>query len=245
MSNSIKIFNFNARNTLPKLDELSALCSALLCSWSWSCLHCGILIGCLLTFPILILLCPIITYYSIVIVTVMVVVLLPMLNLILILLGPNLKNFPLHHDHHCSYQTFVPLPTLPWTNRSFINQFTIRNSISSSAKRTGSPSLWAKYCSYHKKTLAYLRHRKSKFFSIYPPLPHYVFFSLLLNIFTKPVSIPSLIRNGSPVTSSSCKADVLNQYFSSCFYKSAALLSLWLIIPLFHYKTTLWIFSTT
>ena len=61
------------------------------------------------------------------------------------------------------------------------------------------------------------------FFSLYP-LPHLPCFSgLLSNTFA--LSIPSLFHNRSPVTKPSSKADVLNQYFSSCFNNSTAPLS--------------------
>ena len=49
---------------------------------------------------------------------------------------------------------------LPWINHTFLNHVKIRNSIFSSAKRSGSPSLWTKYRSYHNKTLAYPRYLK-------------------------------------------------------------------------------------
>ena len=72
-----------------------------------------------------------------------------------------------------------------------------------------------------------------------------VFWSAVKHIHSKSVSIPSLIHNSSPITSSSPKADVLNQYFSSCFNKSMPLYLLCLIIPIPHYKTTIQIFSAT
>ena len=70
--------------------------------------------------------------------------------------------------------------SLPWINCSFLNHIKIRNSIFSSAKRTGSPSLWAKYRSYRNKGLAYLRHVKSKFFYILLTSPLHSLFVLLL-----------------------------------------------------------------
>ena len=80
-----------------------------------------------------------------------------------------------------------------------------------------------KYHSYHNESLTYFIYLKSKFFSLYP-LPHLQCFSgLLSNTFA--LSIPSLFHNGSPVTKPSSKADVLNQYFSSCFNNSTAPLS--------------------
>ena len=98
-----------------------------------------------------------------------------------------------------------------------------RNSTFSFAKRSGSPSLWAKYHSYHNKTLAYLRHLKSKFFYNLLTSPSLrSFWSAVKCICSKPVSIPSLIYNGSPVTSSYSKEDVLSQYFSFCFNMSTA-----------------------
>ena len=131
-----------------------------------------------------------------------------------------------------------------WVNHSFINQVKIKNSIFSSAKRTDSPSLWAKYHSYCNKTIAYLRHLKFKFFHnlLTSPSPQ-SFWSAVKCIHSKHVSIPSIIHNGSPVTSSSSKANVLNQYFSSCFNRSTALYLLWLIVLILHYKTTIQIFS--
>ena len=119
----------------------------------------------------------------------------------------------------------VYLPTnssLPWINHSFLNHVKKRNSIFSSVKRTGSLSFWAKYHSYHNKTLAYIRHLKFKVFHnlLTSPSPR-SFWSAVTCIHSKPVSIPSLIYNGSPLTSSSSK-DILNQYFSSWFNKSTA-----------------------
>ena len=119
-----------------------------------------------------------------------------------------------------------------------------RNSTFSFAKRFGSPSLWAKYHFYHNKTLAYLRHLKSKFFyNLLTSSSLRSFWSAVKCIHSKPVSIPSLIYNGSPVTSSSSK-DVLNQYFSPLVSThQLPLYLLLLIIPLLHYMTTLQIFS--
>ena len=118
-----------------------------------------------------------------------------------------------------------PLPTLylPWINRSSFNHVKIRNSIFSSAKRSGSPFLWAKYGFYHNKTLAYfIRHLKSKFFQNLLISPSPRSFGFLLNAFTLNLSPSPLIHNGSPITSSSSTADVLNQFFCSCFNTSTA-----------------------
>ena len=54
------------------------------------------------------------------------------------------------------------------------------------------------------------------------PWIHCLFLLAFVRTFSK-TSIPSLIHIGSPVTSSSFKADVLNQYFS-CFNRSSVLL---------------------
>ena len=91
--------------------------------------------------------------------------------------------------------------------------------------------------------LTYLRDLKSKFFhNLFTSLSLWSFWSAVKRIHSKPGSIPSLIYNGSPVTSPSSQADVLNQYFSSCFNKSTAPIS---PLPILHYKTSLQIFSTT
>ena len=57
--------------------------------------------------------------------------------------------------------------------------------------------------------------------------------------------IPSLIHNGFPVASFASKADALNQFFSSCFNKSAVPLPSLTHSPILHYKTTIQIFSVT
>ena len=72
----------------------------------------------------------------------------------------------------------------PWINCSFLNHVKKINSIFSSAKRSGSPSLWAKYHSYRNKTLAYLRHLKTKFFQnlLTSPLPRSFWSAFALNL---------------------------------------------------------------
>ena len=110
------------------------------------------------------------------------------------------------------------ISSLPWINHSYLKCVKTRNSLFISAKKGGSPRLWAKYKSYRNETLAYLRQLKSKFFqSLSTSSSPRSFWSAVERVRSKSISIPSLIQDGSAVTSSSDKANVLNQYFSSCF----------------------------
>ena len=128
------------------------------------------------------------------------------LCMIVILLGSFLKKLssaswpPLFLANMC-----IPLPTLLFLG-SIAPPSQDKNSIFSSAKRTGSPSHWAKYHSYCNKTLTYLKDLKSKFFhNLFTSPSPWSFWSAVKRINSKPGSIPFLIHNGSPVTHSLLK----------------------------------------
>ena len=108
--------------------------------------------------------------------------------------------------------------SIPWINHSYLKRVKTRNSLFISAKKGGSPRLWAKYKSYRNETLAYLRQLKSEFFqSLSTSSSPLSFWSAVKCVCSKSISILSLIQGSSVVTSPSDKANVLNQYFSSCF----------------------------
>ena len=119
-----------------------------------------------------------------------------------------------------------PRFSVPWTNGSLLSHIKFRNSLYCSAKRTGSQSLWSYYRYFRNKTLSLLRSLKCRFFQSLSVSPNSrSFWSYVNKTRKKPVSVPTLLFNGISASTPQAKADVLNEYFSSCFNKSCTPLS--------------------
>lgn len=119
-----------------------------------------------------------------------------------------------------------PCFSIPWINGSLLSHIKFRNSLYRSAKRTRSLSLWSYYRYFRNKTLSLLRSFKCRFFQSLPVSPNsHSFWSTVNKIHKKPVSVPTLLFNGISASTPQAKADVLNEYFSSCFNKSCTPLS--------------------
>ena len=81
-----------------------------------------------------------------------------------------------------------------------------------------------KYYTYCQESL--LRSLKSRFFQSLSVSPNSrSFWSAVNKIRKKPVSVQTLLYNGISASTPQAKADVLNEYFSSCFNKSCTPLS--------------------
>ena len=119
-----------------------------------------------------------------------------------------------------------PRFSVPWINGSLLSHIKFRNSLYHSAKHTGSLSLWSYYRYFRNQTLSLLRSLKSRFFQSLSVSPNSrSFWSAVNKIRKKPVSVPTLLYNGISTSTPQAKADVLNEYFSSCFNKSCTPLS--------------------
>ena len=119
-----------------------------------------------------------------------------------------------------------PRFSVPWINDSLLSHIKFRNSLYRSAKRTGPLSLWSYYRYFRNQTLSLLRSLKSRFFQSLSVSPNSrSFWSAINKIRKKPVSVPTLLCNGISASTPQAKADVLNEYFSSCFNKSCTPLS--------------------
>ena len=115
----------------------------------------------------------------------------------------------------------------PWITRSFLSRIKHRNSLFKRAKLTNSPLLWSAYRSYRNKSLSYCRSLKAKFFRRLASSPNSRhFWSSVKKLRKKKSSIPPLIsRSGGLLLSDCSKANLLNEFFSSCFNTSSPPLS--------------------
>ena len=106
-------------------------------------------------------------------------------------------------------------------SRSLLSCFRRRNLLYKRAKSTNSPHDWSIYRSFRNSTLARLRSLKFKFFHSLSssPTPRH-FWSSVKKLRKKATSIPPLFDNNSFVHSDLPKANLLNQFFSTCFNSS-------------------------
>ena len=117
-------------------------------------------------------------------------------------------------------------PYPPWITRSFLSRIKKRNSLFQHAKLSNSPLAWSAYRSFRNSTLSYLRSLKAKFFARLSSSPTArQFWSFVKKLRKSSSSIPPLSDSGSLVYSDSSKANLLNDFFCSCFNSSCPVLS--------------------
>ena len=113
----------------------------------------------------------------------------------------------------------------PWINRSFLSRIRYRNFLFKRAKLPNSPLDWSAFRFFRNKSLSYCRSLKIKFSNRLlssPDSSH--FWSTLKKFRKKNSSIPPLLsRSGCLVHSDLSKANLLNEFFSSCFNTSSPL----------------------
>ena len=115
-----------------------------------------------------------------------------------------------------------PCPSCPWISHSILSHIKCRNRLFSFACSSGSSSPWGAYRYCRNRTLSLIRLAKHRFFS---RLSHSSnpkrFWNSIKLLRKKPSSIPTLIHDGQPVTSSQLQANIFCNFFSSCFNTSA------------------------
>ena len=112
-------------------------------------------------------------------------------------------------------------PHPPWITRSFLSRIKRRNLLYKRAKSSNSPALWSSYRSFRNATLSYLRSLKAKFFRRLSSSPNSrSFWSSIKKLRKKSSSIPPLSFSGDLFHSDASKANLLNDFFSSCFNPS-------------------------
>ena len=111
----------------------------------------------------------------------------------------------------------------PWIDRSFLSRIKYRNFLFKRAKLSNSTLDWSAYRSFRNKSLSYCRSLKFKFFNRLSSSPDsHHFWSTLKKFRKKSSSIPPLLsRSGCLVHSDLSKANLLNEFFSSCFNTSS------------------------
>ncbi len=116
-------------------------------------------------------------------------------------------------------------PHPPWITRSFLSRIRKRNALFQRAKRSDSPLSWSVYRSFRNSTLTFLRSLKAKFFARLSSSPtSRQFWSFVKKLRKSSSSIPPLSDSGSLVYSDSSKANLLNDFFCSCFNSSCPVL---------------------
>ena len=92
-----------------------------------------------------------------------------------------------------------------------------RNSCFRAAKRSNDEETWNKYKCIRNKVVALLRRGKREYFYNLQFSTTKEFWKAVKVINKQDSNIPTLLDSNTPVTSSSGKADLLNQYFLDCF----------------------------
>ena len=112
-------------------------------------------------------------------------------------------------------------PHPPWITRSFLSRIRHRNFLFKRAKSSNSLLHWSTYRSFRNETLSFLRSLKAKFFHRLSSSPSSrSFWSCIKKLRKKSSSIPPLSLSGNTIHSDASKANLLNDFFSSCFNSS-------------------------
>jgi hypothetical protein len=109
---------------------------------------------------------------------------------------------------------------LPWLTKPVVQAMRKRNSCFRAAKRSNDEESWNKYKCIRNKVVALLRRGKREYFYNLQFSTTKEFWKAVKVINKQDSNIPTLWDDDTPVTSSSGKADLLNQYFHHCFNRS-------------------------
>ena len=112
-----------------------------------------------------------------------------------------------------------PRTTPPWITRRLLKRLTKRNRLYTKAKSSNSPACWRSYRKFHNDTLSLLHALKHHFFRTLSTAANpLLFWSAITKLPRKPTS--TLQFNDSTSSTSEDKANVLNNFFSSCYNRS-------------------------
>ena len=114
---------------------------------------------------------------------------------------------------------------LPWLNKQVIQAIRKRNALFRKTKKCKSPAVFGKYRAAKNKVTALIRLNKKTFFQSIKSSDTKNFWKAIKLLTRKDSNVPTLVHNDSSHETSSDKANLLNNYFHSCFNKNVQALS--------------------
>ena len=107
----------------------------------------------------------------------------------------------------------------PWISKRMVSAIRKRNACYRRAKRTGSPMLLSRYKHLRNKVVGMVKRGKSDYLDTLKSASCKEFWKAVKNLNGRQCSIPPLNHSGKTANSDREKANMLNNYFSSCFNK--------------------------